>query len=260
MNQKNIWWWVGGAILVVIMLIAVGLFVSQSITPPVSNTNPSIVVTKQSMQKDDGVSKIDIEYPSISGVPQAINDKIQEILNNRIAEFKKTVTENEQARIDTNKQLSANEQRPAQPSPGESWYMLNITYFQGSITAQKVSVVFFVDEYSGGAHGNKSFIPFNYDIVQNKEIKLADVFSNTPQYLQHISEYAYTDILKQLNANASDVAIDTEWVKTGTEPKEDNFSNFTLGDDNSITFYIPQYQVAAYVYGDFQVTMPLNVN
>ncbi len=257
MNQKNIWWWVGGAIIIIIVLVVVGLFISGTTTKPKVTPTPQITVSKQVIQKDDGVSKVDIEYPLFEGAPQAINDKIQEILNARIQEFKKIAAENEQARIDTNKQLPASEQRPARPDATDSWYMLYIRYATGIVDTQKISAIFFIDEYSGGAHGNKSFIPFNYNNAQNKEITLADVFPNTPDYLQLISQFVYTDIVKQINAQDHSREPDMGWIQTGTAPLIDNFSNFTLGE-NSITFYIPPYQVAAYAYGDFQVTMPLN--
>jgi hypothetical protein len=257
-HSKNVWWWVGGVLIIVGILVGVGLCAFQSISLSTQNRS-QISVTTKNIQTNDGLSKLDIDYPFISGVPQSVNDKIQEILTTHIDQFKKIVTENEQARIDTNKLLPLEQQRPAQPSPGESWYALYIRYTSGHISADTVSVIFFVDEYSGGAHGNKSFIPFNYDIVNNKELTLADVFAHEPNYLQRISRYAYEDITKQLEAKGFDVPLDTEWIQTGTAPTQENFSNFTLGE-SEITFYIPPYQVAAYAYGDFQVIVPMVAN
>ncbi|MFA7201817.1 MAG: DUF3298 and DUF4163 domain-containing protein [Candidatus Paceibacterota bacterium] len=257
MNQKNIWWWIGGSVIAVIALVMAGLFISQTVPMPDKNpVNATVTTTKQTIQKDDGMSKIDIEYPMISGVSQAINDTIQEVLNTRIEEFKKIVAENEQARIDTNKNLPVSEQRPVRPDPSDYWYSLYIRYNTGIITNQTISVVFFVDEYSGGAHGNKSFIPFNYDIVQDRTITLADVFIHDARYLNRISEYVYRDIVTQITALDPSQEPLMDWIQRGTDPQIDNFLNFTLGE-NTITFYIPPYQVAAYALGDFQVTMPL---
>ena len=257
MNKKNIWFGVI-AIVLLMVLVAVGFFVFQTAAPKQESTaeKSEITAVKQTIQMEDDISKIDIEYPQITNVPKGINDAIQKIIDARVTEFKKIARENEQARIDTNKQLPISEQRPARPDANDYWYSLYVRYSTGIINAQKVSIVFFIDEYSGGAHGNKSFISYNYDLVQNKEIKLADLFPNEPDYLQRISAYAYADIAKQMQTNNPDMEVDLSWIKTGTEPQLDNFSNFTIGE-NSITLYIPPYQVAAYAYGDFQVTMPI---
>ena len=258
MHQKNIWF--GGiAIALLIILVVVGFFVFRTAAPKQESMAEKSEVTavKRTIQMEDDISKIDIEYPQITNVSKRVNDDIQKIIDTRVTEFKKIARENEQARIDTNKQLPANEQRPARPDANDYWYSLYVRYSAGVMNAQKVSMVFFIDEYSGGAHGNKSFISYNYDLAQNKEIKLADLFPNEPDYLQRISAYAYADIAKQMKTNNPDMEVDLSWIKTGTEPQLDNFSNFTIGE-NSITLYIPPYQVAAYAYGDFQVTMPLN--
>jgi hypothetical protein len=254
MPQKHIWLPMIGAIAIVIVLVILGL----TITKPTVVPAPDLVRAETKViQQDDGLSRVDIEYPYVIGVSEEVNNAIQTILENRVQEFKKIVFENEQARIETNKTLPQNYQRPAEPSPGQYWYNLYIRYQSGVIDAKTVSVVFFVDEYSGGAHGNKSFIPFNYDIVNKEQIILADVFSQKSDYLQYISDFTYTDIIRQMKERGIDDP-DAEWIKTGTAPIEDNFSSFIINGDNTITIFIPPYQVAAYALGEFDVVMPIN--
>ncbi len=261
MTPKNIWWWVGGAIAIVLLVVGAGLVFHPTSAPTVSqnistaSSSPVTVVTKKIEQTDD-ISRVDVSYPFITGISQDINNQIQALLQNRIADFKKIAHENEQARVETNARLPLSQQRPARPNPNDFWYELNITYATGTIDAKTASILFLVDEYSGGAHGNKSFIPFNYDIANNKPITLADVFLNVPDYLQKISDFVYADVLKQLTNQETGMQPDIEWVKAGTAPQTDNFSAFTI-NNNSITFYIPPYQVAPYALGDFQVEMPI---
>lgn len=259
MSSKNIFWWIGGALALALLIAGAGLVFHTLPAPQTKQTSQiattSVYAESKKIEQTDEISKINIEYPFIVGVSQSVNDQIQTLLQNRIADFRKIAQENEQARIDTNKTLPQNEQRPARPAPDAFWYELDITYATGTINPQTVSVVFFADEYSGGAHGNKSFIPFNYDITNNKQITLSDVFAEKPDYLQKISDFTYTDIVKQMNERGAGSPIDTQWIKTGTAPQVDNFATFTIGD-NSITVYISPYQVAPYALGDFQVTMP----
>jgi len=49
-----------------------------------------------------------------------------------------------------------------------------------------------------------------------------------------------------------------EMIDMGTEPKEDNFKNFTISQDKIITIYFPQYQVAPYAAGEQKIEINLN--
>jgi hypothetical protein len=70
---------------------------------------------------------------------------------------------------------------------------------------------------------------------------------------------ATRDILrKQLTEKAGGEQIDEDFLLGGTEPKIENFSQFTINKkSNTVMFYFGQYQVAAYVFGEQEVTLPL---
>ena len=187
--------------------------------------------------------KIDITYPYIASLPE-FNQKVEEIINKETESFKTIALENDQAVKETDPESYAKYPRE---------YDLIFQYEKGLVKKDVVSIVFNISNYTGGAHGANYFISLNYNPETNKEIKLSDLFLNQPDYLQTISGYCIKDLKKQIQEITGDDG--GAWIETGAGPLEENFSIFLINKD-SITFYFPQYQVAAYALGSFKVTMP----
>lgn len=187
--------------------------------------------------------KIDIIYPYIDGFDE-FNQKVENIVNGRINEFKTYSLENDAAVKQTDPESYAKYPRQ---------YDLDIGYEKGEINENIVSVVFEVYSFVGGAHGATNFIPLNYDTKTKKEIKLADLFLGQPDYIQKISDYCIADLTKQVTQRME--SIEGLWIQDGAGPEENNFSIFMIKKD-SIVFYFEQYQIASYALGDFKVTMP----
>jgi hypothetical protein len=133
-------------------------------------------------------------------------------------------------------------------------YSFVISYDKGMIDNNIASVVLNIYNFTGGAHGASYFKSANWDFRTNKEVKLTDLFSETPDYIKQISDYCIADLRQQLQER-TEGNYDESWLLEGAGQKEENFSIFLMNND-SLTFYFPQYQVAAYAVGDFKVTMP----
>lgn len=137
------------------------------------------------------------------------------------------------------------------------------------LTKSHFSALLKIYTFTGGAHGNTSLIPLNFDLSTGTEILLADLRSfnraeSTIQkadwqawlvWLDKLSDRAYDLLLVELN-KIEDFTPDLEWVKNGVSPTEENFRTFTI-KDNKITFTFSQYQVVPYAYGMPSITIPL---
>ncbi|MGC9603522.1 MAG: DUF3298 domain-containing protein [Minisyncoccia bacterium] len=230
-------------VLAIVFAVAIGL-VFWFFGPKQAAQNPgtlqmSVVSVKDASSK---LYAIDAEYPQFGGAPASFNSEIADFVNNRITEFKKASAENWQARQDTRPAGEPKQEFPAQPFYFESnWEpeQLNQNYIS--------SIVRF-SEYIGGANENQNLRTFNYDFVDKREVALADVFPGVPDYLQKISDIVRSSLTSQLDA-ASNGHVATDILNQGTEPTEENFSNFVF-NDNVITFYFPKYQVAPGVFGE----------
>jgi len=113
-----------------------------------------------------------------------------------------------------------------------------------------VSVVLYTYYYMGGAHGSTLCYSFNYDLDNNKNLKLSDLFEGN--YLNIISDYCIKEIIKD------DEYSDAEWVKEGAAPKAENFEAFTL-TEKALVIHFQQYQVLPYVAGMPDVLIPQSV-
>jgi hypothetical protein len=109
--------------------------------------------------------------------------------------------------------------------------------------------------YTGGAHGNTDFTPMNYDLATGRAFGITDLFQPGAAYLDTLS--AYTGHWIHEAAAASGWSAEDFWAE-GWAPETGNFSRFTVGAD-SLRFYFPPYQIAAYAAGPFEMGVPLDV-
>jgi Protein of unknown function (DUF3298)/Deacetylase PdaC len=106
--------------------------------------------------------------------------------------------------------------------------------------------------FTGGAHGGTSSSTINYDLKNNRELALADIFEPNSNYLKVISDYSIADLSKRL----TDMS-DEEWIGRGAGAEADNFASWNL-TKKGLMFTFDQYQVAAYAAGPQTVIIPYN--
>lgn len=186
---------------------------------------------------------IDVTYPYIEK-ENGFNESVANIINEEIKNFQENSLSNDSAVKETD---------PEGYSQYSRQYDLKISYEKGQVDENIVSIIFSIYNFTGGAHGNGYFAPVNYNLKDNKEIFLADLFIGQSDYLKKISDYSINDLKKQATQRLG--STEGLWIEDGAGPKEDNFSVFLVNKD-SITFYFSPYQVAPYVASSFEVVMP----
>jgi hypothetical protein len=126
---------------------------------------------------------------------------------------------------------------------------LTITY-NASITRYKY-VSYELDSYrfTGGAHGMTLIQTFNYDLSSNKLLSLPDLFA-LPTYLDTLSLLSFAYLKQALDTNAN-----VEMIESGTQPLAETFERFQL-IPMGLQIHFGAYEVAPYVYGPQQVTIP----
>ena len=191
---------------------------------------------------------INVIYPYING-HEDFNILVENTVNKEISGFKEFSLDNDAA---------VKEIDPKSYEKYPRSYYLSIAYDKGQIDENIISIVLNIESYTGGAHGAHYPISINYNVKDKKEVKLADLFKNQNDYLKKISDYCINSLTKQVTervgAENKDF-IDYNAIKTGASPDEKNFSTFLI-KNNTIVFYFPEYQVAAYAVGSFTVEMP----
>ncbi|HKQ52267.1 MAG TPA: DUF3298 domain-containing protein [Pyrinomonadaceae bacterium] len=137
------------------------------------------------------------------------------------------------------------------------------SYFESEYTVtlatqDLVSVWFGVSSYyEGAAHPNHNALTFNYDLRTGKQLKLADLFKPNSDYLKVISDYAIKDLTGQIRGEMSGDDPDTDWIREGAGPKEENYQSWNLSPKGLEINFDP-YQVASYAAGPHEVVIPLS--
>jgi len=177
---------------------------------------------------------IEVEYPQVVGKvnagQDAFNKLVESIVTKRIAEFKNGVGDPQD-----------------HDSQGSSF---DVGYETQFASPNLISITLSIGEYdTGAAHPNSFSLTINYNVAEKREIKLSELFKPGSKYLTAISSYCLAQLKKKLGDD------ETDMLKTGTEPKAENYKNWNITDSGVLIQFDP-YAVAPYVAGPQSVLVP----
>lgn len=178
------------------------------------------------------VLQIEIQYPTELMEYDFIEDVLDEYIQQRREEF-----------------LGFFGEGAFYPTPG-AWF-LGIDYELYQFSEDILSVNFIVSDYTGGAHPNSYFATFTFDLAQEKQLTLEDIFV--------VESAPFATLYPIVEADLKDKIgdyTDPDWLQSGTGENPANYQNFVL-TETSIIFLFPPYQVAAYAAGPQTVEVPL---
>ncbi len=185
-------------------------------------------------------STIESVYPEISGADAAttakFNQTVKEIVTNANDSYRKNLADFTADDIKT--------------LPGGVSLSNEISYDVALANNDFVSLSFYDYSFTGGVHGNTSSTTLNYDLKNNRALKLADIFEPNANYLKAISDYSIAD----LKPRVGDMS-DEEWLAKGAAAAAENFGSWNL-TNKGLMFTFDQYQVAAYAAGPQTVVIP----
>jgi hypothetical protein len=237
---------------VVLVVVAAGLFYNYknsvlrvSDTSSTNNKTAGITIEDKKIADNTKPFSIDITYPYIAGQDE-FNAKVKSVVDTALSDFKTNSLDNDKA---------VKENDPVDYAKFPREYDLLISYTPGQVDENVASVMLNTEGFTGGAHGYHIATPINFDLKKKIEIKLSDIFAGQKDYLQKISDYCIKDLTKQISEKAGGDAVDASWIKQGAGPDEQNFSAFLI-NKNNIIIYFQEYQVVAYAFGSYQVTVP----
>ena len=128
-----------------------------------------------------------------------------------------------------------------------NFYAINVLYNSNNI----LSTQEFVSIYEGGAHPITNYNFKNFNLVNGKEVKLNDVLSGN--YMAELTKIAENKFRRLFNIPANKDLIKAGFFfNKGIFKLNDNYSFSNYG----ITFQFNPYEVAAYVYGAPEITIP----
>lgn len=177
---------------------------------------------------------IRLNLPTLGQAESGFNRQLAAIVDPLVTEFKKDVAE-----------LRRDDQGRGGELPPSS---LEIDYVIVQATPQLLSLQLTIYSYTGGAHPNSQTRSLNWDPRRERLLVLADLFSPIAPAGRIIADYCRRE-LSRLDLG------DPQWVARGTAFNDQNYQRWNPTRAGLRITFDP-YQVAAYVQGSFEVTIP----
>lgn len=109
------------------------------------------------------------------------------------------------------------------------------------------------NEFTGGAHGIYMSTFLNMDLRTLSPIRLDDIFVG--EYQETLTDLLWNQLMADNNATTRQEVEEMGYTSTGDlEPTE----NFYLSE-KGITFYYNIYEIAPYVMGPVEITLPYEI-
>ena len=200
------------------------------------------------IHQTDSFYNVQVEYPQFNNADAAFNKKISDLITGKIASFKQDAKANYDAR-----KATATPDNPVPDNPTQPFDFIG-SWEPAQINNNYISFVVHLYYFTGGAHGVNEVYAFNYDLKNQKEISIMDFLNSSQDELDKFAQLASQSVSTQLQS--SGMQIDDfmqQMIDAGTKATVDNYKNFTF-NDNSITVYFQQYQVAPGAVGEQDVT------
>jgi hypothetical protein len=185
---------------------------------------------------------INAEYPQFKAM-DSLNQKISDLIQNHIKDFKKNAQE-----VWTAMQSTASEEYPL-PQKSSDMFYDQVTWKPIQVNDKYISIVLNVSYFSGGAHGSEEIYTFNYDVNKKEMIDTQKLL--TQELLDKISKLAKDYITSEMKSR--EIQVDesvSQMISDGTKATYANYKDFTF-DSYHIDFYFQKYQVAPGVAGSF---------
>lgn len=112
-----------------------------------------------------------------------------------------------------------------------------ITYF----TNEHISIVFTESSFLGQEETEDRTFTLNFSREDGKRLILEDIFTNEEEYLYHLSQASYEQLL---NNKSLEGKLHLEWVKIGTKPIRSNFRQFSI-TPKELKIYFQENQVGS---------------
>ena len=210
-------------------LIISTYFVTKSTSEYVVNVNENIE-TNTSIKE---INKEEEKYIIKAYIPEThikeLNLKIEKTYNDIIQKFEKNVQD---LKLLDNRKFSLN---------------INFTEYTYN------EYISFLITYScdfGGAHPDIDIVTVNYNKKDKEIIDINKMIEKNKDILNIFSNVSYKSLKDKIEEKE-----DSNMLKQGTRPIKENFTNFVFSKDGIILFF-PNYSVAPYYLGNFEVKIP----
>ena len=202
-----------------------------------TTTDGYIVKVNENIESSTSIKKINKEeekYIIKAYIPEAktkeVNIKLENTYTDIISKFEETVQDLKLP--EDNRKFSLN---------------INFTEYTYN------DYISFLITYScdfGGAHPDIDVVTVNYNKKDKEFVDINKLIEKNKETLNIFSNISYESLKDKIEEKE-----DSNMLKQGTSPIKDNFTKFVFSKDGIILFF-PNYSIAPYYLGNFEVKIP----
>lgn len=199
-----------------------------------------IVVTDEKTEKQDGLLKLSLQIPQISGLADS---RVQNSINQV---FQKAADD---AKADGEKNAADLKQSIADGYGGSGQCETDLNYRISYNRNGLLSVVLLSYAYAGGAHGSSIQSSYTFNLTTGKDLPLSDLMVSGSGYAAYINKQIRGEIDRRV-ATGGLYEFDTgKFTDIGTDP------SYYLSD-SGVVFYFQEYEYFPYAAGIQEFTIP----
>ena len=226
--------------ILIVLLFATANLNAQSQDPPTEDDLKRKIINRELIDVAESKWHYKVEYPEL----RLAGDKPADGFSNAV---KKLVFEHVKS---FRKSVDSMSDEDWKNKPTSHEYEMSIGYKVETLNDEFVSVNFGRSQYMGGAHPNHWSFTLNYDLKNNRILKLSDLFKENSNYLAIISKTSIEQISKKQGRYA-----DVDWIMRGASVDQKNFKKWSIVA-NGLKFNFDPYQVGPYASGSFETIIP----
>ncbi|MDB4983932.1 MAG: secreted deoxyriboendonuclease [Patescibacteria group bacterium] len=210
----------------------------------------TVAPTSIAVDHDSYLSSVTGSLPQFPQASDSFNKKISDGIMADVAKFNADASADYDAKLKT----GGDEFQKEFADSKNGYYSFSVGSNIVQSNENYISVAVREEGFTGGAHGFHNVFTYNYDVKNKKEIAITDLTT-----LDNAASRSRAILSKKLAEAANVPKLDQDsatMMEDGTDPTVlENFQQFTF-TQASITFYFGEYQVAPYVFGEQDVTIP----
>jgi len=192
--------------------------------------------------------KVKIEYVVLSGNNETVDAKINSAITKSISSFNGTKSIEEASKKFISEFASFAEEFP--DATNNKWD-ISMLYKVENNTEKTLSLSFYMEGYTGGAHGFRTLTYTNYNPKTGDNLKLDDVVSSIDKLTAIAKEIFIKNYKLDPNKSLNEQGF---WFLNDVFALNNNF----LITDKGIDFHYNQYEIAPYSLGAIDINIPMD--
>lgn len=226
--------------ILIIGILMISIFNFNRVKETFELNDKGLSINYKNINKENKYIKSELKIPQITIKDKDIQNALNKKFESEVTNFYKSSLNEAEAFFDDFPEM-------------ENKFIISSEFEVKKSNDKVLSMLIKYYKYSGGAHGNYEYIPYNVDLSSGKILILKDIFNKNSNYKEIIGKEIQNQI-KNINEEQN-LSEDSTQIYSFTNIKENQ--KFYIQDEKIIVFF-DLYEIAPYAMGIPEFTINKN--